>query len=182
MEDISLITAIHHPLRRRIVDYLHLYGTVQVGTLAKELDSQVGSISHHLRMLERPGAVERVEDPTGDRRTSWWRLARLGMTWSADDFVDSPADALLAREAQRQGIRMQIERLQRWHRYGPESIYAHYEGFNTETSGWASPDELRDLSARLLETLRAWSDSIDTDDGTERAPVFFFAHAFPSRP
>lgn len=182
MEEISLITAIHHPLRRRIVDYLHLYGTTQVGALARALDSQVGSISHHLRMLERPGVVERVEDPNGDRRTSWWRLARRGMTWSADDFADSPADALLAREAQRQGIRMQIERLQRWHRRGSESTYADYDAFNTETTGWASPDELRDLSARLLATLREWSESIDTDDGQKRAPVFFFAHAFPSEP
>jgi DNA-binding transcriptional ArsR family regulator len=182
VEDISLITAIHHPLRRRIVDYLHLYGATQVGALARALDSQVGSISHHLRMLERPGVVERVEDTSGDRRTSWWRLARRGMTWSTDDFADSPADALLAREAQRQGIRMQIERLQRWHRRGSGSPYADYDAFNTETAGWASPEELRDLSARLLTTLREWSDSIDTEDGQERAPIFFFAHAFPSEP
>ena len=26
MEDISVITAVHHPLRRRIYDYLLLYG------------------------------------------------------------------------------------------------------------------------------------------------------------
>jgi DNA-binding transcriptional ArsR family regulator len=182
VEDISLITAIHHPLRRRIVDYLHLYGATQVGALARALDSQVGSISHHLRMLERPGVVERVEDPSGDRRTSWWRLARRGMTWSTDDFADSPADALLAREAQRQGIRMQIDRLQRWHRRGSGSPYADDAAFNTETAGWASPEELRDLSARLLTTLREWSDSIDTEDGQERAPIFFFAHAFPSEP
>ena len=103
MEDISVITAVHHPLRRRIYDYLLLYGTSQVTTLARSLGSQVGSISHHLRMLERAGLVERDQDPSGDRRTSWWKPARRGLTWSAEDFADSPADALLAREAQRQG-------------------------------------------------------------------------------
>ncbi len=163
-------------------DYLLLYGTSQVTTLARALDAQVGSISHHRRMLERAGIVERVDDPNGDRRTSWWRLARRGLTWSAADFADSPADALLAREAQRQGIRMQIERLQRWHRHSNDPAYAEYEGSNTEWTAWASPDELRDLSARVVNTVREWQASIDTADGRERTPVFFFAHAFPTEP
>lgn len=177
-----MITAVHHPLRRRIYDYLLLYGTSQVTTLARALESQVGSISHHLRMLERAGIVERAEDPAGDRRTSWWRVARRGLTWSADDFADAPADALLAREAQRQGIRMQIDRLQRWHRRRDDPMFAEYEASNTETIAWASPDELRDLSARVLAALREWQESIDPTDGRSRTPVFFFAHAFPTEP
>ncbi|WP_341934633.1 helix-turn-helix domain-containing protein [Microbacterium sp. LWO14-1.2] len=182
MEDIAVITAVHHPLRRRIYDYLLLYGTAQVGTVARALDTQVGSISHHLRMLERAGLIERAEDPTGDRRTSWWRIARRGLTWSAGDFADSPADALLAREAQRQSIRMQIERLRRWQRRHDDPEYAVYDASNTETTAWATPDELRDLSARLLATLDEWRASVNPDDGQARTPIFFFAHAFPTRP
>ncbi|MGN7947988.1 helix-turn-helix domain-containing protein [Microbacterium sp. 22215] len=182
MEDISVITAVHHPLRRRIYDYLLLYGTSQVTTLARSLESQVGSISHHVRMLERAGLVERVEDPSGDRRTSWWTLARRGFTWSADDFSDSPAEALLAREAQRQGIRMQIDRLQRWQRRHDDPAYAAYDASNTETTAWASPEELRDLSARILRTLEEWRESVDLDDGQQRTPIFVFAHAFPTTP
>lgn len=182
MEDISVITAISHPLRRRIYDHLLLYGTTQVTALARALESQVGSVSHHLRMLERAGLVQREADPTGDRRTSWWRIARRGLTWSVDDFSDSPADAMLAREAQRQGIRMQVERLQRWQRRHDDPAFAEYDASNTETMAWATPDELRDLSARVLAALTAWRDSVDLDDGQERTPVFFFAHAFPTAP
>jgi DNA-binding transcriptional ArsR family regulator len=182
VEDISVITAVHHPLRRRIFDYLLLYGTSQVTTIARALGSQVGSISHHLRMLERAGVVERSEDPRGDRRTSWWRLARRSMTWSAEDFADSPADALLAREAERQGIRMQIERLQRWRRRRGDPAYAEYEAFNTETTAWASAAEIRDLSERLRQTLAEWQESIDATDGQQRVPVFFFSHTFPTEP
>ncbi|MCE0508011.1 helix-turn-helix domain-containing protein [Microbacterium aurugineum] len=182
MEDISVITAVHHPLRRRIYDYLLLYGTSQVTTLARALESQVGSISHHLRMLERAGVVERVPDPDGDKRTSWWAVARRGLTWSTDDYADSPSDALLAREAQRQGIRMQIERLQQWHRHRHDPAYVGYDGSNTETTTWASPDELRDLSARLLATIREWQDGIDLADDQSRTPIFVFAHAFPTVP
>ena len=177
-----MITAVHHPLRRRIYDYLLLHGSTQVTTLARALDSQVGSISHHLRMLERAGIVERATDPTGDRRTSWWAIARRGLTWSVEDYADSPADALLAREAQRQGIRMQIERLQRWQRRRSDPELAAYDASNTETTAWASPDELRDLSNRILQTLRDWQADIDLNDGQERTPVFVFAHAFPTEP
>ena len=180
MEDISVITAVHHPLRRRIYDYLLLYGTSQVTALSRALDSQVGSISHHLRMLERAGVVERAADPTGDKRTSWWSVARRGLTWSADDFSDSPADALLAREAQRQGIRVQFERLQRWHRRHNDPAYAAYVGYSMDATTWASPDELQDLSSRLQRTVREWRDAIDLDDGQERTPVFIFSHAFPT--
>ena len=163
-------------------DYLLLFGASQVTALSRALDSQVGSISHHLRMLERAGIVERVEDPTGDKRTSWWRVARRGLTWSADDFADSPADALLAREAQRQGIRLQFERLQRWHRHRHDADYADYDGYSTDSTAWASPAELQDLSMRLLATIRDWQESIDVRDGQDRTPVFLFAHAFPSEP
>jgi DNA-binding transcriptional ArsR family regulator len=182
VEEIAVITAVNHPLRRRIYDYLLLYGSTQVTVLARALDSQVGSISHHLRMLERAGLVERARDPSGDRRTSWWAAKRRRLTWSVDDFADSPADALLAREAQRQGIRMQIARLQRWHRRSTDPAYADYDGSNSETTAWASPEELRDLSARILQTMREWQGSIDVEDGQERVPVFVFAHAFPTEP
>ncbi|WP_136056618.1 helix-turn-helix domain-containing protein [Microbacterium sp. K24] len=182
MEDISVVTAVHHPLRRRIYDYLLLYGTSQVTALSRALDSQVGSISHHLRMLERAGVVERAADPTGDKRTSWWTATRRGLTWSADDYADSPADALLAREAQRQGIRLQFERLQRWHRRRNDPAYARYDGYSTDSSAWATPEELQDLSTRLLRTMREWESAIDLDDGQERTPVFIFSHAFPTEP
>lgn len=177
-----MITAVHHPLRRRIYDHLLLYGASQVTALARALDSQVGSISHHLRMLERAGVVERAADPTGDRRTSWWTAARRSLTWSADDYTDSPADALLAREAQRQGIRLQFERLQRWHRHRSDPVYAEYDGYSSDSTTWASPAELQDLSQRLLRTMREWQESIDLHDGSSRTPVFIFSHAFPTVP
>ena len=177
-----MITAVHHPLRRRIFDYLLLYGTSQVTAIARALDSQVGSISHHLRMLERAGVVDRAADPNGDRRTSWWRIARTGFTWSADDYDDSPGDALLAREAERTGIRQQIDRLQRWSRRHRRGELAEYDGFNTESLGWATPEELADLAERVRLTVEQWRSGIDTGDGAQRTPVFFFARAFPTEP
>ncbi|MGI6877370.1 ArsR/SmtB family transcription factor [Microbacterium sp. gxy059] len=180
MEDISVITAVHHPLRRRIVDVLLLHGATRVTALARRLDAQVGSISHHLRMLERAGVVERVADPDGDRRTSWWRLAREGFSWSADDFADSPADALLAREAERHNVRAQLDRLRGWLRTRDDPAYAEYDAFSIDALAWATPEELSDLSRRIQEVLSDWRGGIDAGDGAPRVPVAFFAHGFPT--
>ncbi|WP_353111444.1 helix-turn-helix domain-containing protein [Microbacterium sp.] len=176
MEQISVIAAVHHPLRRRIFDHLLVHGPCQVGAIARALDVQVGSISHHLRMLQRSEVVEHVDDPSGDRRTSWWRLRRRSFTWAETDFA-SPADRLLAREAQRANIRHQIDLLQRWNRISRDS---EVEAFSTDSLKRATPAELADLGARLNALLDDWGAGIDEDDGQDRIPVFFFAHGFPA--
>lgn len=176
VEHISVITAIAHPLRRRMIDHLLLHGAAQVGTLARALDAQVGSISHHLRMLKRAGMVEQIDAPDGDRRTSWWQLVRTSFTWSTGDY-DSPSDALLAREAMRVNIRHQIDLLQRWHRSSPQS---DWEGFSTDSLAWATQEELDDLHARVNALMGDWKSGINRDDGQVRTPVFFFAHGFPT--
>lgn len=182
MEEIEVITAVHHPVRRRIVDYLGLYGATQVTTLARALDQQVGSISHHLRMLERADIVERADDPTGDKRTSWWCSSRKTLTWSVDDFVGSPAEAMLARSAERANVTAQIGRLSLWHRTTEPNPEWNRAAFSTDALTWASADELAALSRALSETIGTWRRSIDTADGVVRRPVFVFAHGFPTAP
>lgn len=182
MEQIEVITAVHHPVRRRIVDFLSLHGPSQVTTLARALEQQVGSISHHLRMLERAGIIERADDPNGDRRTSWWQPVRRSFSWSVDDFSDSPADAMLAREAERVNISTQLQRLQAWHRGSARLPEWGRAAFSTDTLTWATPEELATLSAALNATIDAWRQGIDRADGADRRPVFVFAHGFPTAP
>ncbi|MGF0118559.1 winged helix-turn-helix domain-containing protein [Promicromonospora sp. Marseille-Q5078] len=190
MEQIEAITAVHHPVRRRIYDYLSLHGSTQVTTLARELGLQVGSVSHHLRMLKRAGVVEQAPDRTGDRRTSWWQPAKQGLTWSADDFSGSPADALLAREAERANVEAHVGRLRAWHRRTAPLPEWSRAAFSIDTVAWATPDELEALSAAMRETFAAWQSGLGTDDGTDdgtgaragRTPVFVFAHGFPTAP
>ncbi len=80
------------------------------------------------------------------------------------------------------GIRGQIDRLQRWRRRHRAGDLPQYDGYSTETLAWATPAELQDLSERLRRTLDEWRTSIDRTDGQERMPVFFFSHAFPTEP
>lgn len=176
VEEITVITAISHPLRRRIIDRLLLHGPTQVGTLARVFDAQVGSISHHLRMLQKADVVEHIDDPTGDRRTSWWQLAQRSFTWSTE--FDSPADALLAREAQRANVRHHLDRLQRWDRASAQGDDGY--GFSTDALAWATSEEIQELHTRLNALMDDWKTGIDREDGQERRPMFFFAHGFPT--
>lgn len=184
MTSIETLRAVHHPTRRRIIEYVGVNGPTQVTTLARALGEQVGSISHHLRMLERVNIVQRAPELASDGRTSWWRGSPDStVTWSVDDFSDSPADRMTAKAAERLHVDYQLRKLAAWKneadRAAPDWRRA---AFSSDTSASATAEELSQLQDLLAQTLRTWRESIDTRDGAERSPVFVFTHGFPTRP
>src|SRR4029079_5406815 len=62
------LTTLHHPVRRRMLEFLNLNGPSTVGAIAAGLGQQVGSISHHMKTLERGGFVEPAPELARDRR------------------------------------------------------------------------------------------------------------------
>ena len=182
MTSIETLRAFHHPTRRRMVDYLYLHGPTQVGTLARELGEQVGSISHHLRMLQRAGIVMPAPELATDGRTSWWRLDQDSVSWSVDDFADA-AERMQAKAAQRLNTDHHLAKLSAWMRETERADPAwRHAAFSSDALAMASPQELAELSEALRVVTREWRDRIDLDDGTERRPVFVFSYGFPTRP
>ena len=183
MTSIETLRAVMQPTRRRMIEYLYLHGPCQVGTLAHALDQQVGSISHHLRMLERAGVVSQAAELATDGRTSWWRLVQSSISWSVDDFNTDPAARMEAKAAERVNIDHQLTKLAAWKRAsdgaGEEWRRA---AFNSGLIASATPAELDALHQALVRTWREWRDAIDVDDGHDREPVFIFTHGFPSAP
>lgn len=184
MTSIETLRAIYHPTRRRIIDYLGIHGASQVTTLAHAFDEQVGSVSHHLRMLERAGVVERAPELAQDGRTSWWRVPpERTFSWSVDDFADNPADRMQAKAAEKLDVEHQFGKLATWKREaGRAGTDWRTAAFSSSTTTLATSAELTELQELLQETTRAWTESIDKDDGQERMPVFVFTHGFPSQP
>ncbi len=180
---IDVLRAVHHPLRRRIIEYLYIHGDCQVGTLARDLEQQVGSISHHLRMLERAGVVERAPELAVDGRTSWWRTANVSISWDVEDYADKPADMIQARAAERLNFEHQIRRFSEWRkRSAGYTRRWRRSAFSADGLAYATPDELAELSQLIGETVSAWREAIDRDDGQQREPLYWFAHGFPVRP
>lgn len=183
---IETLRAALHPTRRRIVEYLVLHGPSQVGTLARELGEQVGSVSHHLRMLERADVVARAPELAEDGRTSWWRLEERSFSWSADDFAD-PAQRMEAKAAERTNLEHQLRKLSEWKRQADQAPAAwRRAAFTTDFTVLATPDELAEIDALLLRELTAWRERIlariEADGAGDREPVFVFVHGFRTRP
>jgi DNA-binding transcriptional ArsR family regulator len=183
MTSIETLRAVHHPTRRRMVDLLHLHGPSQVGTLARELGEQVGSVSHHLRMLEKAGVVARAPELATDGRTSWWRLEQASITWSVEDFADDAANRTQAKAAERLNLDHQLGKLATWMRESERADPAwRRAAFSADFLAMATPDELAALQDALVAVAREWQAGIDVGDGAPREPVFVFTRGFRSRP
>jgi predicted ArsR family transcriptional regulator len=187
------LVALHHPVRRRILELLQVDGPATVGTMAAALGQQVGSISHHLKTLERSGFVVAAPELARDRRESWWRGVPRQVSWSVTDFAGSDTDTLLATAAERANLQHHTDKVVGWftdrEEYGDAWVEA---AFSTEQWAKATEEELADLSLRLSGLLAEWAQECEaaatveresgSGDEARRKPVFVFAHGNPSRP
>lgn len=72
LEGPVVMKALAHPLRQRVLEHLRVHGPATATTLAGALGENTGTLSYHLRQLERGGLIEDVPD-RGDGRERWWR-------------------------------------------------------------------------------------------------------------
>ncbi|GGD44766.1 hypothetical protein GCM10010915_27500 [Microbacterium faecale] len=180
MASIDTLRVFLHPDRRRIIDHLTAHGPSRVGDIAATLGLQVGSVSHHLRMLEREALVERAADLRTDGRTSWWRNVPKSVSWSVDDFAEDGSAQAVARDMERANIQYQVDRLAEWKRRAPHAPEAWRQAAHSyDYVLRATPEELLALGDAIASTIRAWREGIDDDDGADRAAVRMFLHAFP---
>ncbi|MGW7519644.1 ArsR/SmtB family transcription factor [Streptomyces sp. NPDC054796] len=72
VSDPAVLKALAHPLRQKILRRLGTAGPATSTTLAAALGENTGTLSYHLRQLERGGFVEDVTERPGSRER-WWR-------------------------------------------------------------------------------------------------------------
>ena len=184
------LTTLHHPVRRRMLEFLNLHGPSTVGAIAAGLGQQVGSISHHMKTLEKAGFVEPAPELAKDRRESVWRGLPRRMTWSITDFADSPTDMLLATAAERSNLQHHADKVSGWFADRDEHDAAWVDAaFSLEVWATATSGELSDFSDRLQELFMTWAEEVRANTAAEdpeqrglRTPVFAFAHGNPARP
>ena len=96
MHDPSVLKAISHPVRNRILGELSAAGSSRAADIARELDIPANQASFHLRQLARYGLVE--EDPAAarDKRDRVWRLVHPdGFTVNLNDIADAGGDQVV---------------------------------------------------------------------------------------
>lgn len=181
--DSGVLAAMSHPLRRRLMDVLKVYGPSTVSQLADRTDQAVANVSHHLKVLGACELIEEAPELARDRRERWWRLVSAGVRWTTADFDGDPAAAAVASAAQSLNLDRHASLVRQWFA-ASEAERARWENSPFATGKWMhlTPAELARLEAELIDVFARWADRDLPDDGERREPVFAFAYGVPAQP
>jgi DNA-binding transcriptional ArsR family regulator len=181
--DSKVLAAMAHPLRRRLLDILKVYGPATVSTLAERTGQRGANISHHLRVLAEVGLAEEAPDLATDRRERWWRRVSTVLRWSSDDFSDDPAAAAVAEAAQSLNLDRHTSLVRAWYA-ADEDERARWQGSAFSTDKWLhlTPAELAELSTQVTALFEAWAERPAPDDSQSREPVLVFGYGVPGQP
>jgi DNA-binding transcriptional ArsR family regulator len=178
----SVLAAIHHPLRRRLLDLIHLDGPATASRLAEATGELVGNISHHLKVLSAAGVIVEAPELAKDRRERWWKVGeRSEYSWSIADAKGDPAGELVAATAEDANLAHHVAKVRQWFdmRYEFDEPWVR-AAYATERWLTLTPEQLVELSERIENLVREYHDNPAEGDDAQR--VFFFAHAVPARP
>lgn len=115
-----------HPLRSRLLTTLRMHGPATATELARELGTNSGATSYHLRRLAEAGLIDddpdaaTPDDPeTGEpirtnRRERRWRARAPQHRWRGSDYGDDHDAASSAAWLERDYLHHFYDRAQRW--------------------------------------------------------------------
>ncbi len=97
VHDPTILRAIAHPVRNRILTELGASGSMRAADLARELDIPANQASFHLRQLAKYGLVEEDPGAARDKRDRVWRpTSEEGVSINLGDFEREPEGAAAA--------------------------------------------------------------------------------------
>lgn len=179
--DPSVIAAIHHPLRRRLIDVLGVDGPATASRLAEATGELVGNVSHHLKVLAAAGVIEEAPELARNRRERWWRTAKALYSWSFADAGGDPAAELVAATAEEASLGHHVAKVRQWfdHRLDYDEPWIR-AAFSTESWVTLTPERLGELGRRIDDLIQEYV--ADPSSGPGAEPVFVFAHGIPAKP
>jgi DNA-binding transcriptional ArsR family regulator len=181
IKDSRALTAMAHPVRRRLLSLLKVDGPATASVLADRTGQAVGNVSHHLRVLAEAGLIEEAPELARDRRERWWRRTASTLSWSSADFGGDVTAETVARAVQSINLDYQLAQLRAWDQAGDKDTWPAGP-FSLDTWMRLDDAELTQFSAELTALIRRWADREIPDDGRERGTVFVFAHGVPGQP
>jgi DNA-binding Lrp family transcriptional regulator len=110
--DAGSVRVLAHPLRSRLVGALRLRGPSTATELARELGTNSGATSYHLRRLAAVGLV--VDTGTGDAKRRVWAAAAESTQYSPSDFADDEDAATAMGWLERDWLHHFTEKFARW--------------------------------------------------------------------
>ncbi|WP_322920273.1 helix-turn-helix domain-containing protein [Nocardioides renjunii] len=162
LRDPRALTAVAHPVRMGILELLTIEGPLTATQLADRLGETPANCSWHLRKLAEHDFIEEADGGTGRQRP--WRMSRIGLSWGDED------DA--GPEERRAGEALARAMLERWvDRYlDASSRLAESDppwraaGELTQTMGWLTLEELREVNEQVAGIIRSYEDRLADPD------------------
>lgn len=179
------LKAVASPPRLQVIQALYGFGQATVSQLAQATGLAIGSVSHHLRVLEAVDIARRVVEPSSpDRRQTWWEPAhRDGFNWPADIHEsDWGAAGMRARWAAVQALDWESQRVPN------EDLPESWRGVRVanDVSMRLTPEEVRQLREDVYQLLREYRDRGDAQaargETENRRPFHVDVDGFPYRP
>jgi DNA-binding transcriptional ArsR family regulator len=172
------VRTLAHPLRLRLLGALRLDGPATATTLARELGTNTGATSYHLRKLADAGLVS--EEPAkGTGRERWWRAVHQVTAWHNTAFDADPDARAAADWLNSYFLQVFVQRAEDWHtaRDGYPPQWREAADYS-DTRLTLTADQLRRLNDEIAEVVERYR----TDPGPgEGAPeqVLLYKYAFP---
>jgi DNA-binding transcriptional ArsR family regulator len=158
LHDPTVLRAIAHPLRNRILAELRASGPMRAADVARLLDVPANQASFHLRQLAKYGLIEDDADAARDRRDRVWRLTDLAeLDIDVGELERAPGGAAAVAVFRRNSAA--------WHHHVVDRAYAprddagdHGHRSVSESALRLTAEEARELTAEVGEVLTRWHD------------------------
>jgi predicted transcriptional regulator len=142
------LRALAHPVRLDLLEALAVHGPLTATAAGELVGESPANCSWHLRQLAKYGFIE--EDPSAHGRQRPWRRTAEGLAWSHSD--TDPASAAAARALTEVFVDREFSRVKEA-MAAPEPEGWVDAAIATQTIGWLTADELRELDAEVFALL-----------------------------
>lgn len=169
------IRVLAHPLRSRLLGSLRTAGPATATRLARELGTNTGATSYHLRQLAEVGLVTE-EERAGGGRERWWQAVHQSSSWRRSQYDDDPDAAAAADWLEAYQVERLSERAAQWRAAAPEAPLAWRDA--TGISDFLltiGPERLRELTSELEAVVERHREARPGEAGARAVHVYLGA-------
>jgi DNA-binding transcriptional ArsR family regulator len=177
--DLESLKALAHPLRVRIIDTLSTYGSFTASGLAERLGESSGSMSYHLRQLEKHDFIREV-DGKGTGRERWWERTPGAIELTSKD--------VQASEAGRQATRLVVREFGILKENALADFIETADSLPEEWSeasaistahAFVTADELKEFNEHIFTLIRDFAEARRGKQPPGTRPIEFHYNSFP---
>ncbi|HET8785270.1 MAG TPA: helix-turn-helix domain-containing protein [Candidatus Limnocylindrales bacterium] len=171
--DPHALRVLAHPLRSRLLTALRMRGPATATSLARQLGTNTGATSYHLRKLGSVGLVEETDEGRGRER--WWRASTAGHGWKERDIAGDPDAEAASDWLKRHYLRHFAERYERWLETAKDEPLDWRDAADSgDAELRVSPDRLREFETELLALIDRYRSTSPADPDARRVAVYYY--------